>query len=266
MFKKKKFGQNFLKDKLTLKKIVEIGNINSESEVIEIGPGDGSLTNEILQKKPKSLFAVEIDKDLKEILNEIKKKNHNFDFTIADAVNFNEEKIFKNNCIIFSNLPYNISTTLLLKWIFLKKWPPFFSRLILMFQKEVADRICAKSGEKNFGRLSLVTRARLETKFHFNVSKDLFNPCPKVDSSVISFAVNSETNFNNNELMILSNITNIIFNKKRKMIGKTLEKLLTLEERKIINYDNIKTKRPEDLDFKFYQSLVSLLSNRTKIN
>lgn len=74
MFKKKKFGQNFLKDKLTLKKIVEIGNINSESEVIEIGPGDGSLTNEILQKKPKSLFAVEIDKDLKEILNDIKKK------------------------------------------------------------------------------------------------------------------------------------------------------------------------------------------------
>jgi len=97
VFKKKKFGQNFLKDKLTLKKIVEIGNINSESEVIEIGPGDGSLTNEILQKKPKSLFAIEIDKDLMDILSVIKKKNYNFDFTIADAINFNEEKIFKNN-------------------------------------------------------------------------------------------------------------------------------------------------------------------------
>jgi len=219
-----------------------------------------------LQKKPKSLFAVEIDKDLNEILNEIKKKNQNFDFTIADAVDFNEETIFKNNCIIFSNLPYNISTTLLLKWVFLKKWPPFFSKLILMFQKEVADRICAKSGEKNYGRLSLVTKARLETKFHFNVSKDLFNPVPKVDSSVVSFTVNSVSNFNNNELRILSNITNIIFNKKRKMIGKTLDKLLTPDERKIINYDNIKTKRPEDLDFKFYQSLVSLLSSRKKIN
>jgi len=183
---------------------------------------------------------------------------------IADAVDFNEEKIFKNKCIIFSNLPYNISTKLLLKWIFLKKWPPFFSKLILMFQKEVADRICAKSGEKNYGRLSLVTKARLETKFHFNVSKGLFNPSPKVDSSVVSFTVNSKTNFNNDELMILSNITNFIFNKKRKMIGKTLEKLLTLEERKIINYDNIKNKRPEDLDFKFYQFIVSLLSNRTK--
>jgi len=263
---KKKFGQNFLKDKSTLKKIVEIGNINSESEVIEIGPGDGSLTNEILQKKPKSLFAIEIDNSLSKILNEIKKKNHNFDFAIADAVHFSEEKIFKRNCIIMSNLPYNISTTLLLKWIFLKKWPPFFSRLILMFQKEVADRICAKSGEKNYGRLSLVTKARLETKFHFYVSKNLFYPSPKVDSCVVSFTVNSETNFNNNELMILSNITNIIFNKKRKMIGKTLEKLLTLEERKKIDYDNIKTKRPEDLDFKFYQYLVNLLSNRTKIN
>jgi len=266
VFKKKKFGQNFLKDKLTLKKIVEIGNINSKSQVIEIGPGDGSLTNEILQKKPKSLFAVEIDQDLKEILNKIKKKNHNFDFTIADAVNFNEEKIFKNNCIIFGNLPYNISTTLLMKWIFIRKWPPFFSKLILMFQKEVADRICAHSGEKNYGRLSLVTKARLKTKFHFIVSKDLFNPVPKVDSSVVSFTINNETNFNNNKLMILSNISNIIFNKKRKMIGKTLEKLLTLEERKIINFDNIKTKRPEDLDFNFYQTLVALLSNRTKIN
>jgi len=266
VFKKKKFGQNFLKDKFTLKKIVEIGNINSESEVIEIGPGDGSLTNEILQKKPKFLFAVEIDKDLRKILNEIKKKNNNFDYTIADAVNFNEERIFKDKCIIFSNLPYNISTTLLLKWIFLKKWPPFFSKLILMFQKEVADRICAKTGEKNYGRLSLITKARFETRFHFNVSRDLFNPSPKVDSSVVSFAINSETNFNNNELIILSNITNTIFSKKRKMIGKTLEKLLSLEERKIINYDNIKTKRPEDLDFKFYQSLVTILSNRTKIN
>jgi len=219
-----------------------------------------------LQKKPKFLFAVEIDKDLRKILNEIKKKNNNFDFTIADAVNFNEERIFKDKCIIFSNLPYNISTTLLLKWIFLKKWPPFFSKLILMFQKEVADRICAKTGEKNYGRLSLITKARFETRFHFNVSRDLFNPSPKVDSSVVSFAINSETNFNNNELIILSNITNIIFSKKRKMIGKTLEKFLSLEERKIINYDNVKTKRPEDLDFKFYQSLVTLLSNRTKIN
>jgi len=264
VFKKKKFGQNFLNDKLILKKIVDIGNINQESEVIEIGPGDGSLTNEILKKNPKSVFAIEIDKDLTEILNKIKKKNINFDYVIADAVDFNEEKIFKNKCIIFSNLPYNISTKLLLKWIFLKKWPPFFSKLILMFQKEVADRICAKSGEKNYGRLSLVTKARLETKFHFNVSKGLFNPSPKVDSSVVSFTVNSKTNFNNDELMILSNITNFIFNKKRKMIGKTLEKLLTLEERKIINYDNIKNKRPEDLDFKFYQFIVSLLSNRTK--
>jgi len=266
VFKKKKFGQNFLKDKLILKKIIEIGNINSKSEVIEIGPGDGSLTNEILKKNPKSLFAIEIDKDLEEILNKIKKKNHNFDFTIADAVSFNEEKIFQNNCIIFSNLPYNISTTLLLKWIFLKRWPPFFSKLVLMFQKEVADRICAQTGKKNYGRLSLITKARLKTRFHFNVSKELFNPSPKVDSSVVSFAINNETNFNNNELLILSNITNIIFKKKRKMIGKTLDKLLTLEERKIINYNNIKTKRPEELDFEFYQTLVRLLSNRTKIN
>jgi len=263
---KKKFGQNFLKDELTLKRIVEIGNINSESKIIEIGPGDGSLTSEILQKKPKSLFAIEIDKDLSRSLNEIKKKNYNFDFVIADAVHFNEEKIFKKDCIIFSNLPYNISTKLLLKWIFLNKWPPFFSRLILMFQKEVADRICAKNGEKNYGRLSLITQARLKKKFHFNVSKNLFNPPPKVDSSVVSFEANNKTNLNKNELVILSNITNIIFNKKRKMIGKTLEKLLTPSERKLVNYDHVKTKRPEDLDFEFYYSLVKLLSNRKKIS
>jgi len=266
VFKKKKFGQNFLNDKLILKKIVEIGNINSTTEVIEIGPGNGSLTNEILQKKPKSVFAIEIDKDLTEKLKQIKKKNHNFDYVIADAVNFDEAIIFKNKCIIFSNLPYNISTKLLLKWIFLKKWPPFYSKLILMFQKEVAERICAKSKEKNFGRLSLITKARLETEFHFNISKNLFDPPPKVDSSVVSFTVNNQTNFNYNELIILSNITNVIFNKKRKMIGKTLEKLLTSAEREMINYNTIKTKRPEDLNFEFYHSIVNLLSNRKKIN
>jgi 16S rRNA (adenine1518-N6/adenine1519-N6)-dimethyltransferase len=134
--------------------------------------------------------------------------------------------------------------------------------MILMFQKEVADRIIAKSNTKKYGRISILTNARLDVQFHFNISKKEFSPEPKVDSSVLSFTPKTKSNFKLEDLNILSDLTKIIFNNKRKMISKTLKKLFNENELKIINFDNIKNLRPENLDFNFYYKLVDLIKSR----
>ena len=131
-----------------------------------------------------------------------------------------------------------------------------------MFQKEVADRIIAKSNTKKYGRISILTNARLDVQFHFNISKKEFSPQPKVDSSVLSFTPKTKSNFKLEDLNILSDLTKIIFNNKRKMISKTLKKLFNENELKIINFDNIKNLRPENLDFNFYYKLVDLIKSR----
>jgi 16S rRNA (adenine1518-N6/adenine1519-N6)-dimethyltransferase len=264
MFKhKKRLGQNFLINKDIIKKIANIGIINKNTNIIEIGPGSGSLTEELLKRNPKQIFAIEFDKDLSNYLEKIKNNYQNFNYEISDALTFDEKKIFKKNSIIFGNLPYNISLKLLIKWIYADPWPPFYDQMILMFQKEVAERIVASSNNKKYGRISILTDARLDVKFHFNISKKEFNPEPKVDSSVLSFTPKKNTNFKLKDLTILSDLTKIIFNTKRKMISKTLKKILNEKELKIIDFNNIKNLRPENLDFSFYYKLVDLIKSRS---
>ena len=264
MFKhKKRLGQNFLINKDIIKKIADIGIINKDANIIEIGPGSGSLTEELLKRNPKKIFAIEFDKDLSNYLEKIKNNYQNFNYEISDALTFDEKKIFKKNSIIFGNLPYNISLKLLIKWIYSDPWPPFYDQMILMFQKEVAERIVATSNNKKYGRISILTNARLDVKFHFNISKKEFNPEPKVDSSVLSFTPKKNTNFKLKDLNILSDLTKIIFNTKRKMISKTLNKILNEKELKIIDFNNIKNLRPENLDFSFYYKLVDLIKSRS---
>jgi 16S rRNA (adenine1518-N6/adenine1519-N6)-dimethyltransferase len=264
MFKhKKKLGQNFLINKDIIKKISEIGSINKNSNVIEIGPGSGSLTEELIKRNPKEIFAIEFDKDLIHHLDKIKNNYNNFNYNISDALTFDEKSIFKKNSIIFANLPYNISLKLLIKWIYSDPWPPFYDQMILMFQKEVAERIIATPNHKKYGRISILTNARLDVKFHFNISKKEFYPEPKVDSSVLSFTPKKNANFKLKDLSILSDLTTIIFNTKRKMISKTLKKLLNEQELKIVDFDNIKNLRPENLDFSFYYKLVDLIKSRS---
>jgi len=264
MFKhKKKLAQNFLINKDIIKKIADIGNITKNSNIIEIGPGSGNLTEELLKRNPKEIFAIEFDNDLSNYLDKIKNYYKNFNYKISDALTFDEKSIFKKNSIIFANLPYNISLKLLIKWIYSDPWPPFYDQMILMFQKEVAERIVATPNHKKYGRISILTNARLDVKFHFNISKKEFNPVPKVDSSVLSFTPKINTNFKLEDLNILSDLTKIIFNTKRKMISKTLKKLLNEKELKVIDFENIKNLRPENLDLSFYYKLVDLIKLRS---
>ncbi len=264
MFKHKKYlGQNFLINKDIIKKIADLGTVDKGTNIIEVGPGSGVLTEELLKREPRKIFAIEFDKDLKPALEKIKNNYNNFNYIISDALTFDEKKIFKKNVIIFGNLPYNISLKLLIKWIYSEPWPPFYNQMVLMFQKEVADRIIATSNNKKYGRISILSDVRLNIKFHFNISKKEFAPEPKVDSTVLSFTPKKDRNFKLEDLNILSELTKNIFNTKRKMVAKALKKIFNEKELQIIDFNTIKNLRPENLDFNFYYRLVDLIKSRS---
>ena len=155
-FPKKSLGQNFLIDKNIVNKIISLKNIKNQN-ILEIGPGRGALTEKILEKKPKTLTLIEKDFKLYEILKKKYQDNNKVKLLNSDILKIDLEKIINIKSIIFGNLPYNISSQILVKLIKFKNWPPKFTDLILMFQKEVAEKITGKS----FGRLSIITNYRL---------------------------------------------------------------------------------------------------------
>ena len=183
---KKSLGQNFLIDKNIIKKVLNITQIKNKN-VLEIGPGKGALTDEILKRKPKSLVVIEKDDNLANFLKEKYLTNSIIDVYNDDVLQFDLEKIVKKNSIIFGNLPYNISSQILIKIIKFKKWPPNFSDLIFMFQKELGEKIIAPFKSLNYGRLSIITSLRLNIIKTFLISSNCFKPKPKVKSIIIQF-------------------------------------------------------------------------------
>tara|TARA_B110000902_G_C14166007_1_gene534990 strand:+ start:276 stop:1061 length:786 start_codon:yes stop_codon:yes gene_type:complete len=219
---KKSLGQNFLVDNNILNKIIKLAEITS-NDVIEIGPGTGNLTNKIIEQKPKNLILVEKDKRLAINLNYEIIKFNNLKIFNEDILKFNLEKNIKKNSIIIGNLPYNISSQILVKLIKFKKWLPKYKKLILMFQKEVADKILAKYKTPDYGRLSILTAARLKITDSFNVSPNSFYPKPKVISTVLVFEPIINKNFKVKNIDNLEKISHIFFSRKRKMINKAFK-------------------------------------------
>ena len=219
---KKSLGQNFLSDKNIIKSIVEIGNIKHNDTVLEIGPGTGNLTEFILKKKPKIFFVIEKDYNLVKLL--YKKFNNKINIINKDVLNFEFSEISKEKIIVYGNLPYNISTEILIKWITDSKKFQSCKKLVLMFQKEVADRIMAKTNSKNYGRLSIISNWRMNIKKEFDISPNCFFPKPKIDSTLLSFEPKKEY-FNIKNPHNLEKITKVFFNQRRKMIKNPLKQI-----------------------------------------
>ena len=221
---KKSLGQNFLNDNNILNKIIKLTEINN-NYIVEIGPGTGNLTKKIIEQKPKNLILIEKDKTL---INNLKKKlveYDNFKIFNEDILKFDLEKNIKKNSIIIGNLPYNISSQILVKLIKFKKWLPKYKKLILMFQKEVAEKILAKYNTPCYGRLSILTAARLKITDRFNVSPNSFFPIPKVKSTVLVFEPTTNKDFNVKHIENLEKVSHVFFSRKRKMINKAFNKL-----------------------------------------
>ena len=239
---KKKFGQNFLIDKNILLKIISIIDLNN-LDILEIGPGSGKLTDHIILKKPNKLTLIEIDKDLALDLKDKYSKLNHIQVLNADILEIN---LRENYELVISNLPYNISSQIIVKLALLNKSP---DKLILMFQKEFAQRLL----DKRINSINSLIRCFYDVKLSFNVSKNCFRPIPKVDSSVLVFSKKNKRLIRENEVNDFIVFKRHLFSHKRKSL-KNLLRQYNLE-----NFFNLNL-RVENLD------LETLINIFRKVN
>ena len=254
---KKSLGQNFLIDKNLLEKITNSTKVKDKI-ILEIGPGTGNLTSYILKKNPKKLFVIEKDNELAKNLNN--KFNNQISIINDDVLQVDETNLFKDKVTVFGNLPYNISTEILSKWITNLKDNFWFDCLVLMFQKEVADRIIAEFNTSNYGRLSIICNWKLNIKKICDIKPEAFLPKPKINSSLLIF--HPKRNFIKiNDPNNLEKITRIFFNQRRKMLKKPFNQLFN-GELKIADKLKIDLNlRPQNINLETYYKLACEYEN-----
>ena len=249
---KKSLGQNFLIDQNILNLITDLVPIQGKN-IIEIGPGTGNLTYLILKKNPKRVLAIEKDYNLS--INLKKKFEDKLEVLNQDVLKVNETSLIQEKVTVFGNLPYNISTEILVKWIVNLKDTFWFDHLVLMFQKEVADRIISKFNTKDYGRLSVLANWRLKIKKIIDVDAASFRPKPKVDSTVLFFEPKKNF-FEFKNPKNLEKITRIFFMHRRKMIKKPYKQLFGNNENIAFQMGIDLNLRPQNLNFDTYYELT----------
>ena len=256
---KKSLGQNFLIDNNIIDKIIDTVKIKDRN-ILEIGPGKGSLTFKIIKKNPKSLLLIEKDNKLSEALRLKLYKKKKIKILNQDVLKVNFNNILNKNFIIFGNLPYNISSQILVKMIKSSNWPPNYEDIIFMFQRELGEKIIAKYPSANYGRISILTSYRLEVIKKFYVSANCFFPKPKVQSMVIHFKPKKRQKIKIKNIENLEKVTNIFFSNKRKMINKSLKKLLN--KKKVDSLSSLSGNlRPENVSPEMYYKITNLVEN-----
>jgi len=255
---KKSLGQNFLIDKNIIEKIINSVEIEGKS-ILEIGPGTGNLTKNILEKKPKKLIVIEKDSELAELLN--KDFGEKINLINDDVLKIDENNLDRNILTVFGNLPYNISTEILCTWILnIKNNNFWFNYLVLMFQKEVADRIIAKFNTKNYGRLSILSNWKLDIVKICDVKASSFSPKPKIESSVLMMKPKIDF-FSLKNPKNLEKLTRVFFMHRRKMLKKPYNQIyngsLDTANKLKINLNL----RPQNLNMETYYKLTREYEN-----
>ena len=239
-------------DRNVLEQIVNTVDIK-DKEILEIGPGSGNLTSYIIKKKPKKVFVIEKDKNLSTLLNE--RFNDEINIINGDVLKISEKHISQNKLTVFGNLPYNISTEILSKWIINLDKKFWFNELVLMFQKEVADRIISKSNNSNYGRLSILSNWKLHVKKIIDIKPESFSPKPKIDSSLLVFTPN-ENFFNLKDSKNLEMITRIFFGQRRKMLKKSFNRVFKNPKEVSEKFNIDLNLRPQNLEPEIYYKLT----------
>ena len=249
---KKSLGQNFLIDQIILNKIVDLVNIQNKA-VLEIGPGTGNLTRHILKKKPKKLIVIEKDNVL--AFNLQNKFNEQINILNKDVLEVDEHLLCDERLTVFGNLPYNISTEILSKWIKNINSKFWFDGLVLMFQREVADRIIAKFNTANYGRLSILSNWKLNIKKIMDVDPESFSPKPKIKSTILLFFPKNDF-YEIKDSKNLETITRIFFNHRRKMLKKPFNQIFNGNEKILEKFNFNLDMRPQNLDYNTYYKLA----------
>ncbi len=253
---KKSLGQNFLHDKNIIDIILSTADVSNRS-VIEVGPGPCLLTEFLLLENAKLVVAIEKDETFLPQLIDLKKRfSSSFQFLINDVLDIDIDEITKNNYSVVSNLPYNISVPFIINMA-KKEWPPKWNHLILTVQKEVANRLLAKIGSREYGRLTILLNWRNNIELICNVKPSSFYPKPKVVSSIIKITP-KKNNFPKTSFENLEKILRVAFSFRRKTIKNNL-KLLNLDPDEILKKSNIQSSlRPQNLSIEDFCNLANL--------
>ena len=254
---KKSLGQNFLFDLNLTRRIARAAGPFDGATIYEVGPGPGGLTRALLAEGAAKIIAVERDARCLPALAEIAAAHPGqLNVIQADALALDESKLFDNGPMrIAANLPYNVGTALLVKWLTAETWPPFWQSLTLMFQREVAERIVAKPGTDAYGRLSVLAQWRTRPKILFDVSRHAFTPPPNVTSSIVRLEPLPEP-VAPCELSDLEKVTEAAFGQRRKMLRHSLKQLVPDAEA-LLNAAGVDpTTRPEQLSVAEFASLA----------
>ena len=249
---KKSLGQNFLIDRNVLEQIVDVVEIENK-EVLEIGPGSGNLTTFILKKNPKKVYVIEKDDELALLLQD--KFTNEIMIINDDVLQISEDKISSEKLTVFGNLPYNISTEILSKWIINLDKKIWFESLILMFQKEVAERIIAESNTSKYGRLSILSRWKLDIKKIIDIKPQSFSPRPKIDSTLLLFTPREKV-FELKDAKNLEMITRVFFSQRRKMLKKPFNQVFNNAKEVADKFNIDLNLRPQNLEPEMYFKLV----------
>lgn len=231
---KKSLGQNFLLDLNLTSKIARLAGDLSECDVLEVGPGPGGLTRGLLAEGARKVLAIEKDSRCMAALAEISDAYPGqLQVINGDALEVNPLEHLTPPIRVAANLPYNVGTELLVRWLTPKEWPPFWSSLTLMFQREVAERIVAQPGSKAYGRLAILAQWRTDARIVLGLPPEAFNPPPKVHSAVVNLTALPEPRFEA-DAKKLEMVVAKAFNQRRKMLRAALKGLAPdLEDRLI---------------------------------
>lgn len=253
---KKQLGQNFLLDLNLTAKIARLAGDLSACDVLEIGPGPGGLTRGLLAEGARRVLAVEKDPRCLPALAEIAAAYPGrLDVINGDALEVDVLSHLTPPIRIAANLPYNVGTELLIRWLTPKAWPPFWDSLTLMFQKEVAERIVAKPRTEHYGRLALLAQWRAEPKIVLHLPPEAFTPAPKVHSAVVHITRLAEPRFPADEA-VLSRITAMAFNQRRKMLRSSLKGLGPDIEERLVAAGIPPTARAEEISLEGFCALA----------
>ena len=256
---KKSLGQNFLLDLNLTSKIARYAGNLDQFDILEIGPGPGGLTRSLLNEGARKVVAIEKDSRCIEALEEIQATvPERLKLLKGDALSTNASEHLTDPVRIIANLPYNIGTELLVRWLTSKTWPSFWQSMTLMFQKEVANRIVASPGSKAYGRLSVMSQWRCDTKIAFNVPASAFTPPPKVESTLVHFESLKQPKFPA-EVEVLEFVVSKAFNQRRKMLRGALKGYFQNVEEGLLSIGVLPTKRAEDITVQEYCAMSQIL-------
>ena len=257
---KKSLGQNFLLDLNLTNKIARMAGDLTNHTILEIGPGPGGLTRALLNSGAKKVLAIERDERLIPALNQIKEHFDNrLEVKYADALNENIEAYLNGPVKVVANLPYNIGTELLVRWLTPSEWPPYWESLTLMFQKEVANRIVATPGSKAYGRLALLVQWRCNAKIVMEISPQAFTHPPKVTSAVVHIERLKNPRFEADG-KVLEKIVAAAFNQRRKMLRVSLKAFSPIIEDILIDVGIKPNQRAEEISLEQFCALARVLN------